>query len=216
MSFFDSPQAFARACVRLAAALAIIGLAGLVDRMYVFPLAGLLLAFAALTWLVASDLLDDPPAPPNEPVSRTHARSAPVSASAPVVASPKPAMVAPVELEPARADSPTADVPVGDSTTAVVDDEPSPQPNATPPMSVRRTFRLPASVGAEAVWLVGDFNGWSSDACLMRRAGDWFTITIDLERGQVYRYRYLLDGVRWDADEYAPNEYGTEDSVART
>jgi hypothetical protein len=38
-----------------------------------------------------------------------------------------------------------------------------------------------------------------------------------LEAGQQYRFRYLVDGERWEndwaADAYLPNAYGGEDSV---
>jgi 1,4-alpha-glucan branching enzyme len=79
---------------------------------------------------------------------------------------------------------------------------------------------LPASVGADAVWLVGDFNDWSRTAHPMRRDGDAFLLTLELEPGRTYRYRYLLDGIRWEndwaAEEYAPNPYGSEDSLVTT
>ena len=42
-------------------------------------------------------------------------------------------------------------------------------------------------------------------------------MTVDLEAGQAYRFRYLLDGQRWDndwaADAYQPNDFGGDDSV---
>lgn len=63
---FESPQSFARVCVRVAVALGIIGITGLVDPWSVLPFAGFLLAFAALAWLVGSDVLDDPPDPSDE------------------------------------------------------------------------------------------------------------------------------------------------------
>jgi hypothetical protein len=95
----------------------------------------------------------------------------------------------------------------------------APAPGAAPG-TVPRTFRLPASVGAGEVHLVGDFNGWSRTATPMRRAGPWFTAVVDLEPGASYRYRYLLDGDRWEndwaADAYLPNAFGSDDSVART
>jgi 1,4-alpha-glucan branching enzyme len=85
---------------------------------------------------------------------------------------------------------------------------------------VVRTFELPATVGAARVALVGDFNGWDPEAHPMARAGDRFTVTVELEPGRTYRYRYLLDGRRWEndwaADAYAPNGFGSDDSVART
>jgi len=79
------------------------------------------------------------------------------------------------------------------------------------------TFRLPADVGATAVSVVGEFNGWSPDAHRMRREDDAFTAVIPLVPGRAYRFRYLLDGERWlndwAADAYVPNEFGGEDSL---
>ena len=44
-----------------------------------------------------------------------------------------------------------------------------------------------------------------------------FSVTVSLPAGQSYRYRYLLDGERWendwDAESYVSNEFGGEDSV---
>jgi 1,4-alpha-glucan branching enzyme len=59
------------------------------------------------------------------------------------------------------------------------------------------TFRLPADVGATAVSVVGEFNGWSPDAHRMRREDDAFTAGIPLVPGRAYRFRYRLDGERW-------------------
>ena len=40
-----------------------------------------------------------------------------------------------------------------------------------------------------------------------------------LETGRKYRFRYLVDGKRWendwDADAYAPNQFGSEDSIVK-
>jgi hypothetical protein len=42
-------------------------------------------------------------------------------------------------------------------------------------------------------------------------------VTVDLAAGRAYRFRYLLDGQRWDndwaADAYVPNSFGGDDSV---
>ncbi len=84
----------------------------------------------------------------------------------------------------------------------------------------RVTFRLPAEVKAQKAMLVGDFNGWDTQATPMRvlKNGD-FSVTLSLEAGQAYRFRYLLDGERWEndwaADAYAPNEFGGDDSVVQ-
>jgi hypothetical protein len=82
------------------------------------------------------------------------------------------------------------------------------------------TLRLPKeAVGAaDRVMLVGDFNNWDNEAMPMkrRRNGD-FEITIELRSGREYRFRYLIDGCRWEndwhADNYSPNPYGCDDSV---
>jgi 1,4-alpha-glucan branching enzyme len=84
--------------------------------------------------------------------------------------------------------------------------------------TVNVTFTLPAHVQAESVALCGDFNDWLAETIKLARNGDgtWHAI-VPLERGRTYRYRYLLDGQRWenawDAADYIPNPYGTEDSV---
>jgi 1,4-alpha-glucan branching enzyme len=79
------------------------------------------------------------------------------------------------------------------------------------------TFRLPETVDAERVCVVGEFNGWSETADPMQHDGDAFVAQIPLEVGRAYRFRYLLDGERWEndwaADAYVPNEFGGEDSV---
>ena len=86
------------------------------------------------------------------------------------------------------------------------------------PRSRKVTFTLPAEVDASDVALCGDFNDWSNETIkLARRAtGEWHA-TVGLQPGTTYRYRYLLDGHRWEnawnADEYAPNPYGGDDSV---
>jgi hypothetical protein len=169
----SSPEAFRRACLRLAAVCGVLGIIGLGDRLFFLALGGLLVVFSGLARLAASDLLDDPVDPADEVV-----------------------------------DDPIDDP---DPMDAAVRDE----ARAT----VRRTFRLPASVG-QRVALVGELNGWSPDAHPMRREGGWFTVTVDLEPGRTYRYRYLVDGERWEndwaADGYVANAFGTEDCIART
>lgn len=82
----------------------------------------------------------------------------------------------------------------------------------------RVTFKLPADVEAQSANLVGEFNDWDSQATPMKRLKDGsFSATVSLEPGRNYRYRYLLDGERWEndweADAYLPNEFGSEDSV---
>ncbi len=84
----------------------------------------------------------------------------------------------------------------------------------------RVTFTVPAEVGAQTVHLCGEFNGWDRTSHPLKRRRDGrFSTTITLETGRSYRFRYLLDGERWEndwqADAYVPNEYGSEDSVVQ-
>ncbi|MFO7654910.1 MAG: isoamylase early set domain-containing protein [Candidatus Krumholzibacteriia bacterium] len=68
------------------------------------------------------------------------------------------------------------------------------------------TFELPATSAREAaqVWLVGDFNEWDRRATPMKRLKNGgFKVTVDLERGREYQFRYLLDGNVWENDEAA-------------
>jgi len=106
-------------------------------------------------------------------------------------------------------------------------DAPSPRSTNGADMPARRTgkpktvpvsFTLPGDVGADEVALCGEFNDWSPDHTRLTRAdhGDWGA-TLSLEPGRSYRYRFLLDGQRWenawDAASYVPNPYGEDDSV---
>ena len=84
--------------------------------------------------------------------------------------------------------------------------------------SCRVTFELPAQVDANTVALCGEFNEWDASKHPMKRRKDGsFSITVSLKPGGEYRFRYLVDGERWEndweADKYVPNEFGTEDSV---
>jgi hypothetical protein len=79
-------------------------------------------------------------------------------------------------------------------------------------------FTLPAEVQAGTVALCGEFNNWSAhDIRLERGADGTWQATVALEPGRSYRYRYLLDGERWEnawqADRYVPNPYSSTDSV---
>ena len=82
------------------------------------------------------------------------------------------------------------------------------------------TFVLPKAAAPDAgsVCILGEFNNWSADAhpLVKREEGD-FAITLELEAGRAYRFRYVIDGWKfendWFADRYEPNPYGGEDSV---
>ena len=79
------------------------------------------------------------------------------------------------------------------------------------------TLRRTVTNGETNVVVVGDFNDWSHDAHPMRGGADGWTCTLIVPVGRRYRFRYLLDGKRWEndweADDYVDNDYGGQDSV---
>jgi 1,4-alpha-glucan branching enzyme len=82
----------------------------------------------------------------------------------------------------------------------------------------RVTFELPLEVNAQSAHLCGEFNDWNQTSHRMKRRKDGsFTLTISLKPDHSYRFRYLLDGERWEndwaADGYVPNPFGSEDSL---
>lgn len=89
------------------------------------------------------------------------------------------------------------------------------QPSSAPG-TVNVTFRVPSDVAARTVEVLGDFTGW--DPVPMDPTPDGgFETVIDLRAGAAYRFRYRLDGERWEndwaADGYVPNDYGSDDSL---
>jgi 1,4-alpha-glucan branching enzyme len=84
--------------------------------------------------------------------------------------------------------------------------------------SCRVTFELPPGVEAKEASLCGDFNEWSPGVHTLKQRKDGrLSATVSLKSGRNYRFKYLLEGGRWendkDADAYVPNDFGTEDSV---
>lgn len=84
----------------------------------------------------------------------------------------------------------------------------------------RVTFTLPQGVWADAIYLVGDFNGWNQTSHPFTRGRDevW-TITVDLELNREYQFRYRKDG-EWindnAADGYASNPYDGDNFIVMT
>jgi len=90
------------------------------------------------------------------------------------------------------------------------------------PSTVLVTFQMPASIWAETIYLVGDFNGWNRQSHELTRSrdNDSWEITLELEKEKVYQFRYLIDGINWqndwNADRYVPNPFGGDNSVLET
>ena len=71
--------------------------------------------------------------------------------------------------------------------------------------------------GAKEVAVLGDFNNWDPSETTMRKVKDGsFTKTIELEVGQEYQFRYLVDGTRWvndtEADKYVHSGVAAEEN----
>ena len=84
------------------------------------------------------------------------------------------------------------------------------------------TFRLakheqPGYV-LSSVNLVGDFNDWSKTDTPMQplKNGD-YKVTVELEAGSDYEFRYLLNDEKWynewEADEYILGDFGKDNCV---
>lgn len=83
------------------------------------------------------------------------------------------------------------------------------------------SFYLPAAVKAETAHLVGDFNDWDEQNTPMTQLKDGrFTVTLELEKGREYQFRYLVDQTEWhndwEADKYVANPFSGDNSVVIT
>ena len=83
----------------------------------------------------------------------------------------------------------------------------------------RVTFRHTPSEEIQQVRLLGEFNEWGSQSTdlLKKRKDGSFSITLSIDAGKDYRFRYLLDNSTWEndeqADKYVHNIFGSEDAV---
>jgi 1,4-alpha-glucan branching enzyme len=82
----------------------------------------------------------------------------------------------------------------------------------------RVTFKLTPEQDAANAAVLGEFNAWDAEAHPMKKLKDGsFSATVSLDAGREYRFRYLLDGDKWDndreSDDEVANRYGTRDSV---
>ena len=82
----------------------------------------------------------------------------------------------------------------------------------------RVTFKYNNPEGSENAVLVGEFNGWLLQKNPMKKLkNSSFSVTISLQAGNSYQFRYVLDRNIWvndlDADSYVPNKYGEKNSA---
>lgn len=86
---------------------------------------------------------------------------------------------------------------------------------------VKVTFKAEKGISnnASKMNLVGDFNEWNEDAHEMKALKDGsFSLTLDLDQGREYQFRYLADGATWlnekEADGNVASGFGdSENSV---
>lgn len=82
----------------------------------------------------------------------------------------------------------------------------------------RVTFKYSNPQKAETAVLAGEFNNWSLQENPMKKLKNGtFSLTLSLQSGNAYPFRYVLDGESWvndeGADSYVPNVHGEDDSV---
>lgn len=70
--------------------------------------------------------------------------------------------------------------------------------------TARVTFIIPKNQNDERIFLVGDFNNWdcTSHPFQPGKGGKW-ALTLDLEVGRAYQFRYFRDGQEWMSDSQA-------------
>ena len=82
------------------------------------------------------------------------------------------------------------------------------------------TFTLPAEVEGETIHLLGEFNDWQMSHVMKRLKDGHWQLSVDLEPGREYQYRYLVDGQTWlndpAADSYVANPYGCDNCIVAT
>lgn len=88
----------------------------------------------------------------------------------------------------------------------------------TPKRTICRvTFSIPEEWAEKDVKLVGDFNDWDKESDSLTKKKDKWEITMRLKPENTYRFKYFIDGEKWEnddaADKYVPNDFGSEDSV---
>jgi 1,4-alpha-glucan branching enzyme len=89
---------------------------------------------------------------------------------------------------------------------------------AKPVCKVKFSLSGEQYTSASSIILVGDFNHWQIGETPLKKAktGAW-SVTLELETGKEYQFRYLVDGTNWEndseADAFVPSGLGSENSV---
>lgn len=88
------------------------------------------------------------------------------------------------------------------------------------PGLVHVVFELPASIWADRIYLVGDFNDWQTNVTpfVQGRDGVW-RVALELPCNQKFEFRYLIDGnwqTDYHADGWSSNRFGSQNSIVDT
>jgi 1,4-alpha-glucan branching enzyme len=80
---------------------------------------------------------------------------------------------------------------------------------------VKVTFSVPTADGPVSV--AGDFNGWDPTATPMRKRGDIRSVSVSLDAGRSYAFRYVDEHGHWFndalADRLEGNDFGETNCV---
>ncbi len=80
------------------------------------------------------------------------------------------------------------------------------------------TFKIKPEEQYSKIELLGDFNDWKPGKHVLKKRKDgYFSVTVYLEKGNKFRFRYLADEKKWldddSPDDKVPNKFGTFDNV---
>ncbi len=86
---------------------------------------------------------------------------------------------------------------------------------------VKVTFTLPYSEGESQIFVAGDFNEWNQVSHkLVKRSNGTCSVSLLLDPGQRYRFRYYSADGRWfndeSADAYEPSDHASENCILLT
>lgn len=86
-----------------------------------------------------------------------------------------------------------------------------------PVCKVTFTVSKKEASNASKVHLVGEFNGWNETSTeLTKMKSGAFKLTLPLETGKSYQFRYLVDGSTWitdpESDTFVDNGINNEDN----
>jgi len=81
------------------------------------------------------------------------------------------------------------------------------------------TFQLSAEIlaGSKSASVAGDFNNWNTETHPLKITKGEGSVSVNLEIGKEYQYKFVIDGNRWEndpqADRFVSNEFGEANSI---